>query len=291
MSTWHCVHLHVAAPVACTARPTAAPMVPIRRPRAGYRVLPYAGAWSSADAPHYVIRGGRQGRERLRMLARVMWPTTHRLLEPLVRPGALPRRRLRWWRRRRSSWRRLAPRVGRRCRRRRREARLSRAARPKAAGWRNVEFRVEDVLAPVDTPERFDVVYARFLLSHLPRPGQAVVAHLHAAPRTRRRDGRRRRRLLGASSVSAVGTRRAIRGSLPPPCEACGADPNIGPRLPGMLRDAGLADVDFRVVQPGGHVEGDVKFLAPITFEAIADALVAQELVHDQGSRAPALEL
>jgi hypothetical protein len=29
--------------------------------------------------PHYVIRGGMEGRERLRVLARVMWPTTDAL--------------------------------------------------------------------------------------------------------------------------------------------------------------------------------------------------------------------
>ena len=64
--------------------------------------------------------------------------------------------------------------------------------------------------------------------------------------------------------------RTAVRGR--------GADPDIGPRLPGMLRDVGLAAVDFGVVQPAA-MEGDVKLLAPITFEAIASTLVAQELV------------
>jgi hypothetical protein len=29
--------------------------------------------------PSYVIRGGLEGRERLRVLARVLWPTTERL--------------------------------------------------------------------------------------------------------------------------------------------------------------------------------------------------------------------
>ena len=29
---------------------------------------------------HYLIRGGRDGRTRLRVLARVMWPTTRELL-------------------------------------------------------------------------------------------------------------------------------------------------------------------------------------------------------------------
>ena len=54
----------------------------------------------SANAPHYVIRGGRQGRERLRMLARVMWPDDAPVAGTArASRGALPRRRLRWWRR------------------------------------------------------------------------------------------------------------------------------------------------------------------------------------------------
>jgi hypothetical protein len=39
----------------------------------------------------YVIRGGVEGRERLRVLARVMWPTTEALLAgsaPHATPGA-----------------------------------------------------------------------------------------------------------------------------------------------------------------------------------------------------------
>ena len=44
-----------------------------------------------------------------------------------------------------------------------------------------------------------------------------------------------------------------------------------------MLADAGLADVEMRVVQPAG-LTGEVKLLAPITFEAIADAVVDARL-------------
>src|SRR4051812_34408545 len=37
---------------------------------------------------HYIIRGGQDGRERLRLLSRVMRPTTRSLLERVaIRPG------------------------------------------------------------------------------------------------------------------------------------------------------------------------------------------------------------
>ena len=39
--------------------------------------------------PHYVIRGGLEGRERLRVLSRVMWPTTNALLDRIgIAPDA-----------------------------------------------------------------------------------------------------------------------------------------------------------------------------------------------------------
>ena len=44
-----------------------------------------------------------------------------------------------------------------------------------------------------------------------------------------------------------------------------------------MLRAGGLADIGMHVVHPAG-VEGEVKLLSPITFEAIADAVAAEGL-------------
>ena len=58
---------------------------------------------------------------------------------------------------------------------------------------------------------------------------------------------------------------------------ARGCDPNIGPRVPGLLLDAGLADVQMYVVQPAGLV-GDVKQMAALTMEAIADSVLAAKL-------------
>ena len=56
-----------------------------------------------------------------------------------------------------------------------------------------------------------------------------------------------------------------------------GGDPNIGPRLPLLLKDAGFQNVDVMVVQPMG-LEGEVKLLGPMTMEAIADAAIAEQL-------------
>ena len=58
---------------------------------------------------------------------------------------------------------------------------------------------------------------------------------------------------------------------------ARGCDPNIGPRLPGLLRDAGLGDIAMNVVQPAGF-SGEVKVIAPITMEMVADSMVAADV-------------
>lgn len=52
-----------------------------------------------------------------------------------------------------------------------------------------------------------------------------------------------------------------------------GCDPNIGPRLPGLLRDVGLGEIGVTVAQAAG-ISGEVKLLAPLTLEAIADSVI-----------------
>jgi len=55
--------------------------------------------------------------------------------------------------------------------------------------------------------------------------------------------------------------------------QARGCDPNIGPRLPGLLRGAGLSDLGMNVVQPAGF-DGEAPLIGPITLEATADAVL-----------------
>jgi SAM-dependent methyltransferase len=229
--------------------------------------------------PSYIIRGGLPGRERLRLLARVMSPTTEALLDRLgVASGA----------------RCLDAGCGGG------DVTCAIAARvPDGAvvgidaddtaleiarteanerGLQHVAFREADVTAdpPDDELGAFDVVYARFLLTHLTDP---------------------------AGTVRQLGARLASGGVLivedidfsghfcypPSPAfdryldwyvraaERRGVDPNIGPRLPGLLGDAGLESVGMNVVQPAG-IDGEAKLTAPITLEAIADAVLASGL-------------
>ena len=225
----------------------------------------------------YVIRGGLEGRERLRVLAGVMLPTTSALLSRIGVERAdrcldlgcgggdvtveLARR---------------APEgfaVGADLD----EAKLDLArAEAASAGVRNIEFRIDDVIAPPANDERFDVVYARFLLTHLPDPSKALANICD--------------RLVpgGVLVVEDID----FTGHFCSPYSAAfwryvelytdavrarGCDPNIGPRLPALLAEAGLGERGMNVVQPAGF-SGDVKSIAPITLEAIADAVLAAEL-------------
>jgi SAM-dependent methyltransferase len=231
----------------------------------------------TTPAPHYVVRGGMEGRERLRVLARVMSPTTDDLF---ARVGIAPTARcldvgcgggdvtLALARRARDG-----AVVGIDVD----ETKIDLARAEAAdAGVDNVEFRLQDVTDRALDGELFDVVYARFLLTHLPDPAAALA-------------NMRGRLVLGGVLIAED---IDFTGHFCEPHSAAfwryvelytkavqnrGCDPNIGPRLPGLLRDAGFDRIDVKVVQPAG-ISGEVKLISPITLEAIADAVLAAGL-------------
>src|SRR5436190_47163 len=56
-----------------------------------------------------------------------------------------------------------------------------------------------------------------------------------------------------------------------------GGDPNIGPKLPGMLRKAGAKGIQLNVVQPT-HLQGEGKLMASMTMERISGAVISEGL-------------
>jgi 2-polyprenyl-3-methyl-5-hydroxy-6-metoxy-1,4-benzoquinol methylase len=137
-----------------------------------------------ADSTHYVIRGGLEGRERLRVLARVMRATTMSLFDrPDLEDGLTC---LDVGCGGGDATLELARRVGPRGR----VVGIDiddtklQLARAEAAeqGVKNVEFRRLDVRKE-SAPEIFDVVYARFVLTHLSDPAHVVRAfYQHLRP-------------------------------------------------------------------------------------------------------------
>jgi SAM-dependent methyltransferase len=237
----------------------------------------------------YRLRGGVPGRERLRVLSRVMEAMTPALLERTgVGPGdrcldvgcgggdvtlALARR--------------VSPggtAVGVDI-----DAVKLGIARDEAAaaGVGNVEYRVAGVDA---LPEAgFDLVYARFLLTHLP-DAAAALEHMAGAARP--------------GGVVAVEDIDYNGGFCHPPCAAydafwelyprvaagAGGDARIGRRLPGLFADAGLREIGVHIEQPAGFA-ADTKLLSALTAENIADAAVEAGLAPDGEVRALVAEL
>jgi hypothetical protein len=56
-----------------------------------------------------------------------------------------------------------------------------------------------------------------------------------------------------------------------------GADPNIGPRLPGLLIEAGFEAVQINLVQVAAMAD-ESKLMAPLTMENIADTVLTEGL-------------
>ena len=222
---------------------------------------------------HYVIRGGVEGRERLRMIARTMRPTTLALFDRVGVPRdavcldvgcgggdvTLDLARV------------VAP-QGRAIGTDIDETKLALArAEARDQGVRNIEYRKADAGASLGEAE-FDVVYARFLLTHLRDPA-ATVSRMRGAVKPG-----------GSIIVEDIDFSGHFSH---PPCDALqryielysttvrsrGGDPDIGPRLPVLLLDAGLEQIGMNVVQPAG-LEGEVKLLSAITLENIARSVL-----------------
>ena len=235
------------------------------------------------QAKDYIIRGGAGGRERLRILARVMYASTASLFDRLSISGGqlcldagcgggdvtleLARR--------------VGP-GGKAIGFDMDEAKLDIARREAdALGIRNVEFRYFDIRSTdTDIGSVFDVVYARFLLTHIDDPSRAVAAFCkHLRPGG----------LVIVEDVDFDGyftypDSAAFQRYKDLYCRLArkrGGDPNIGPRLPFLLTDAGLDDVTMNIVQPAGTA-GEVKLLNPITLENIADAIIEEGLASRQ---------
>jgi ubiquinone/menaquinone biosynthesis C-methylase UbiE len=127
--------------------------------------------------------------------------------------------------------------------------------------------------------DAYDLVYSRFLLTHLPEPGRAAERLVRAAR---------------AGGLVAVEDIEFAAHFCHPACPALdryvslyqqavqrkGGDPDIGPRLVSLLMDAGLQRVGVEVVQPT-YRKGPGKRIAQVTMEHIREAVVAAGLASE----------
>jgi SAM-dependent methyltransferase len=238
------------------------------------------GMGGSSRSEDYVLRGGRAGAERLRLLNRVKWPTT----EPLLKAAGL-----------RAGMSCLDMGCGGG------DVTLKMAALVGAEGQVVGVDRDQSVLQLArqeadkqDLPVTFrrleaeelaeestyDLVFARYLLSHLPRPQRTLEAMVRAA-----RPGGR----LVLEDVffpghicypSNAAFDRFVELYQAVAREKEGGDAAIGVRLLGMALEAGLVDVRVGLVVPTFR-EGEGKWVTRVTMEHIRGAVVGAGLASD----------
>jgi SAM-dependent methyltransferase len=233
------------------------------------------------DAPHrYAIRGGKQGKERLDVLARVLLPTTTQLFDRaglirgmkcldvgcggghvamliagIVGPEGLV----------------IATDT---------DPEILALAREDAEAAKiiNVKFQQLDACASPSHKE-FDLAYARFLLSHLHEPGNCLAAMVEACvPRgtivIEDTD------FAGSFCYPTCAAYERYKKLYQELIQLRGGDPNIGPKLPAMLRSAGIREIELNVIQPA-HIRGEGKLMAPLTMARISDELTTEGLATD----------
>jgi len=228
-------------------------------------------------AQRYAIRGGNEGKKRLDVLARVLLPTTTRLLDAVglgtgmkcldVGCGGGHVTIL--------MARMVGPEghvIGTDT-----DVEILTLAREdaKAAKAANIEFQQQDACSCVWHNE-FDVVYARFLLSHLNEPENCLATMVEAcAP-----GGRiviEDTDFAGSFCYPPCGAYDRYKELYQELIQRRGGDSNIGRKLPGALRRAGIRDVELSVIQPA-HIHGEGKLMAPLTMARISDALIDEGL-------------
>lgn len=128
----------------------------------------------------------------------------------------------------------------------------------------------------LDEANAFDVVYSRFLLSHLSDP----MAALRRMVRALRPGGRIVVEDIDITAHVGWPPSRAFERYVElyaASATARGADPSIGPQLPAMCVDAGLANVDVAISMPVFR-SGEGKSIARRTLANIADAAIESGL-------------
>jgi SAM-dependent methyltransferase len=229
-------------------------------------------------AQTYAIKGGRSGRERLRVLSQVLQAGTHDFLDRIgMRPGM-------------SCLdvgcgggdvtRELARRVGStgRVMGLDLDAAQLEIVRGEAVAQNihNIDYRVADVANPPSDVGSFDVIYTRFLLCHLARPS-AVLSWMV--------EGLKPGGVLAVEDCDFSGHfchphSPAFDRYVSLCAEVMrrrGGDAELGLKLPAMLREAGITIGGVAVAHPS-DIDGDVKLLNALTMENIADAVVVDGL-------------
>ena len=151
-----------------------------------------------------------------------------------------------------------------------------------AAKITNIRFQQVDAWACLWHKE-FDLAYARFLLSHLTEPETCVAAMVEAcAPGgtivIEDTD------FAGSFSYPICAAYERYKELYQELLQRRGGDANIGSKLPAMLRNVGVQKIELNVIQPA-HIHGEGKLMAPLTMSPMSAALIAEGIATDEEVR------
>lgn len=230
-------------------------------------------AGAIVEPREYIIKGGVSGRERLKILSGAMAPHTNALLDAVNIPSGA--RVLDVGCGGGDVTLELAKRAGLAGHVTGFDIDDVKISLAKESAPANVDFRVGD-FTKAALHEKFDVVYARFLLSHLHEPLEALLHMLGVL-----KPGG----MLVAEDVDFSGhfchpPRPAFDRYVAWYQEAAhrrGVDALLGRRLPQLFALAGLKDINVRSNNPAA-LSGPIKRIAALTLSAIADNVVAENI-------------
>lgn len=141
-----------------------------------------------------------------------------------------------------------------------------------------VDWRCESA-ETLDEAGRYDLVYARFLLSHLSDPAAML---------------RKMLRAIGPEGVVVLEDIEIASHTHWPPCQAFlryieiyqatarlrGVDPDIGPRLPTLAIDANAQVIDVSLSMPV-FISGEGKSVARLTLASIANVAISSGITQE----------
>lgn len=145
-----------------------------------------------------------------------------------------------------------------------------------ALGMGQAQYQQADVRDWEREADSTDFAYGRFLMTHLDNPA-ALARKVY---RMLKPGGRILLEDIDFTGHFCFPASRAFDQYVEWYTEAArrrGADPNIGPRLPQLVRQAGFRDIRFTVVQPVFQT-GEGKQMASLTLENIADSLIRNQM-------------
>ena len=141
---------------------------------------------------------------------------------------------------------------------------------------KQADFKVYDAYE-LDDKGTYDMVYSRFLLSHLSNP-KAVLQKIWLALKPKGKVLIEDTDFSGHFSNPLSIHFNSYVSLYQRLLEKRGADANLGQKLVWLLKEAGFVNVEFQISQPT-HIGGKGKLMAEITFDGISKALIEEDII------------